>query len=126
MEPAQVDDLLSDLEQSRPDAAQALKGMLFKFDDIVHLSAQARSILFDQVPTERVVIALKGASSPLCEAVLSTLAARARRMVEAELARNEVTPEREIAKARRAIADLVLSLSDRGLVELTAPDPADG
>jgi flagellar motor switch protein FliG len=118
MERNQMEDVLQSLAESRPEEAQVLKGLLFTFDDIVNLSPKARSILFDQVPTERVVLALKGTESEFRDLVLSSLASRSRRMVEAELTNGDPSPQRDVMKARRAIADLVLEMAEKGQIEL--------
>ena len=49
------------LAEVRPDDAKALKGMLFTFDRACQAAARkARTLLLDQVPIERLVLALKG------------------------------------------------------------------
>jgi flagellar motor switch protein FliG len=118
MERNHMEDVLQSLTESRPKEAEVLKGLLFTFDDIVNLSQKARSVLFDQVPTERVVLALKGTEPEFRELVLSSLAARAKRMVEAELTNGDPAPQRDVMKARRAIADLVLEMAEKGQIEL--------
>ena len=49
---------------------------------------------------------------------------RARRMVEQELASAQQSPAREINKARKQIADLVLEMAAKGEIELH-PEPED-
>jgi flagellar motor switch protein FliG len=122
MERNQMEDVLQSLAESRPREAEVLKGLLFTFDDIVNLSPKARSVLFDQVPTERVVLALKGTQPEFRELVLSSLASRAKRMVEAELTNGDPAPQRDVMKARRAIADLVLEMAEKGQIELNGSD----
>ena len=116
----QVDDLLTSLSAERPETAEILKGMLFSFEDIVTLGEKARLALFERVPAETVILALKGSEAELRDMVLASLAARARRMVEQELAGGEASDARDVAAARRAIADTVLDLSERGLIDLHA------
>jgi flagellar motor switch protein FliG len=99
--------------------------MLFTFDDIVNLTAKARMLIFDQVPTDRTVIALKGTDTSFRELILSSLASRTRRMVEGELASSVPSNQREILEARRAITDLALDMAGRGEIELN-PDQEDG
>jgi flagellar motor switch protein FliG len=118
MERNHMEDVLQSLTEERPKEAEVLKGLLFTFDDIVNLSPKARSVLFDQVPTERVVLALKGTEPEFRELVLASLASRAKRMVEAELQNGDPAPQRDVMKARRAIADLVLEMAEKGQIEL--------
>jgi flagellar motor switch protein FliG len=81
--------------------------------------------LLDQVPTDRVIQALHGAEPRLSRLILSSLAARARRMIEHEQASGATPSARDINKARRAIADLALELADRGTIELHAEEEGD-
>lgn len=126
LERKQMEEVLTNLDQFRPKEAKLVKSHLFTFDDIVKLTQEARLALFDQVPSERVILALKGAPPELSELVLSCVSARSRRMIEAELASGGTVPTREIAKARRAIADLALELAERGLIELNPPEEGEG
>ena len=79
MERGHMEESLKNLSESRPKSAEVLKELLFTFDDIVNLSSKARMIIFDQVPTERIVTALKGTDTNFRELILSSLASRTRR-----------------------------------------------
>jgi flagellar motor switch protein FliG len=125
LEKAQADDLLKTLAEVRPDDAKTLKGMLFSFVELVNLPVKARTQLLDQVPIERLVAALKGTDAAFQAAILSSLAARSRRMVEAELQGGGAATEREVAEARRAIVDTVLKMMANGEIEMPAPDAVD-
>jgi flagellar motor switch protein FliG len=70
------------------------------------------------VPTERTILALAGADPRLSELILSSMGARNRRMIEQELASTGNPAQREVLKARRAIADLVLQMSERGQIDM--------
>ncbi|QAY96185.1 flagellar motor switch protein FliG [Methylovirgula ligni] len=122
MEREQMEDVLSSLAEARPKVAEVLRGLLFTFDDIIKLPAKSRLVLFDQIPTERVVLALKGTDAGFRNAILSTLSTRARRMVETELANGSPAPHREVVKARRMIADLALEMAERGDLELNSEE----
>jgi flagellar motor switch protein FliG len=122
MDKSQSEDLLKDLAESRPDDAKALKGMLFTFVDMVNLPAKSRTLVLDQVPIERLVAALKGTDSAFQGEILSSLAARSRRMVEAELQGGGSASEREVADARRAVVDTVLKMMAKGEISLPSPD----
>ena len=98
--------------------------MLFTFDDIVKLTAKARMLIFDQVPTDRTVMALKGSDVAFRELILSSLAGRTRRLVEHELSSGIPANQKEILEARRTITDLALDMAGRGEIELN-PDQED-
>jgi flagellar motor switch protein FliG len=124
MDKAQTEELLSSLESAEPEEAAALRKLLFAFEDVGSLSKKARLVLFDAIPVEQVTVALTGAAQDLREAVLSALGARARRMVEAELGRNEPAAADAIQAARRAIASTALRMSGEGRIDLTEPADA--
>jgi flagellar motor switch protein FliG len=117
-----VDDAIASLSEARPKEAKALKAMLFSFEDIPGLSARARAILFDKAPTDRVILALRGVSMDFRDIVLSSLASRARRMVEAELDSGATPPRKDIDQARRDIANMVLQLAAANEIELRSED----
>jgi flagellar motor switch protein FliG len=122
LEPTDVEDVIQSITVTQPKDAAILKKMLFTFDDLVNLSNRARAVLFDNVPTETVVMALRGTEAPFRDAVLSSMASRARRLVESELSNGATPPQRDITKARRAIAELVLKMVQRNEIEIGVPD----
>jgi flagellar motor switch protein FliG len=114
MERDHMEDVLSSLSSVRPKSAEILRGLLFTFDDIVKLTPRDRTTLFDQVPPDRVVLALKGTNDEFRKVVLSALSSRVRRMIEHELNSKEPSAHRDIAEARRTITDLALEMAGRG------------
>jgi flagellar motor switch protein FliG len=121
MERDQAEGALKSLSERRPRDAEALKSMLFTFEDVPRLNVRARMILFDAVPSERVVLALRGADAEIRDFILSALSSRMRRMVESELATGVSPPRRDIMEARRFIADTVLKLAEQGKIDLSSP-----
>lgn len=124
MEKTQADELLASIGQTQPDDIAAVRRLLFAFEDLPTLPRRSLLVLFDEVPSETVTTALQGAEAELKEAVLSSLAARARRMVESELSQPRSVDAGEIASARRSIAALALRLAGEGRIALTPA--ADG
>jgi flagellar motor switch protein FliG len=124
LDKAQMEEVLQSLAEARPEEAKAIKGMLFAFEDVAKLSQQARTAVFDQVPVERLVIALKGTETDFQAAILSSLASRSRRMVEAELQSGATPSQRDLAEARRAIVDTVLKMIARGDIHIETDNEA--
>jgi flagellar motor switch protein FliG len=123
LEREQIEEILTSIEEMDPADALRVKGHVFTFEDIVGMEAEDRARLMDEVPAERVVMALRGASSELAESILQSLSPRSRRIVEAELATEVRVPPKSIGEARRWVAVLALSMADRSLIKLR-PDPA--
>lgn len=120
-----METVLSSLATTRPKSAEILKGLLFTFDDIVKLTPRARTTLFDQVPSDRLVMALKGTDPDFREIVLQSLGARMRRMVEQEMAGGEPAPARDVLEARRLVTDLALDMAGRGEIEIHSGNEED-
>lgn len=126
MEHEQIDAILGSLAETRPDTAKALQSLMFRFEDIIKLTPKSRMALFDGIPAERVVLALKGVEATFREMVLSAIASRARRMVEHELDNGDDPNPRAVQDARRFIAERVLEMSGRGDIEFNASENAVG
>ncbi len=125
MERDQIEDVLTSLAEDRPKDAETLRGLLFTFEDIAKLSQKARTTVFDKVPADRVVLALKGTDPGFREMILSSMGARARRMVENELNTGGPAQQRDVLKARRAIADAVLEMAERNEIEINSGGQGD-
>lgn len=115
---SQASEILKSIAMVRPEDANELKSMLFSFADIANLKPRARALILEKVPTEQMVLALNGAELELQGAVLSTLSARVRRMVEAELESAPPARSRDVEEARRGIVAIVLNLMARGEITL--------
>jgi len=77
--------------------------------------------LFDELDSQLIVQALRGAQEQLVELVLSGLSQRTRRMVEAELQNEDPAMSEElIIQAQRDIAQTALDLADQGKISLKA------
>jgi flagellar motor switch protein FliG len=122
MEREQMDSVLQSLFANRPKEAQAIKGLLFTFEDIALITQETRLKLFDKVAPERLIVALKDCEPELKEVILSSVAVRSRRMIESELQAGPPTSQRDIRKVRREIADLALEMADAGEIDIRARD----
>ena len=111
--------------EARPKDAALLKSMLFSFADLPKLSERARALLFDRASIDIVVMALRGSDPEFRNTVLSSMPSRGRRLVEGELASGASASARDIAKARRAIAEIVLGMAARNEIELSPPPIED-
>jgi flagellar motor switch protein FliG len=115
---AEMEAVLESLAEAKPKEAQLVRGLLFTFEDVAKLTEAGRTTLFAEVPAEQVILALRGAPADLRDVILLAVPTRTRRIIEQELASASTVPPKEIAKARRAIADYALELGERGVIEL--------
>jgi flagellar motor switch protein FliG len=121
LDPDEADDVMRAIGEARPKDAAVLKTMLFTFNDLPRLSERARALLFDRASIDIVVMALRGSDAEFRNAILSSMPSRGRRLVEGELGSGAQVSARDIAKARKAIADIVLGMAARKEIEIGAP-----
>lgn len=102
------------------DVISNIKSRLFRFEDIPKLDAAARSAVFDLVSIDVLTLALRDAPADICEAALSSIGQRTRRMIENDLRSKAPMRPGDIAKARRQVVAQVMRLVGEGRVEIAA------
>jgi flagellar motor switch protein FliG len=127
LEREQSAQILEDVSKLKPEEVKSLRKLIFMFEDIEQLSQPNRLKLFDRVPTELVIPALFATEASFRESVLSSLGARARRMVESELQGDTSAPHKDTMQARRKIADIAIQMSRSGDIQIPekTDQPAD-
>lgn len=125
MDKGQLDEVMQDLEASGAGNLDAIRSKLFAFEDIERLAQKARVTLFDGLPTDLVTLALRNAPASLAEAVLSSIGARSRRMIESELAAgSDGVQAADILRARRTVASTAIRLANEGSIQLPSSEQA--
>lgn len=122
----QAAEILGRLEANHPQDAPKVRRYIFGFEDIIGLTPEDRAILLDQVPAEQLVLALRGAGEGVRAAAISALSPRSQRLVEAELANNIKVPQKSVLEARRAVAELALTMAEKATIRLSAEDTGTG
>lgn len=119
LDKSQLEEVMSDLQEGGLSDLDAIRARLFSFDDIPLMTQKARVALFDGLSTELVTLALRGTPLQIAEAVLSSIGARSRRMIESELSQgSEGIQPATILQARKTIASTALRMANDGLLEL--------
>ncbi|WP_425624292.1 flagellar motor switch protein FliG [Agrobacterium radiobacter] len=115
----QVDTLLSSLETLSKEAANKVKPKIFLFDDLMFMPQRSRVLLLNDVSADVMTMALRGATMEIKECVLSSISPRQRRMIELDLAVPQASINtREVAIARRAVAQEAIRLANSGQIQL--------
>ncbi|OJU01911.1 flagellar motor switch protein FliG [Metarhizobium album] len=123
-----VDTLLNSLESLNKDAVNKVRPRIFLFEDLMYMPQRSRVMLLNDIAADILTMALRGAPNEIREAVLVCISPRQRRMIESDLSTGTtgINP-REIAIARRAVAQEAIRLANAGQIELKekAGDPAE-
>ena len=118
MDGDQRQQIIDNITAAAPEEAEAIKKLLFSFEDIEELSEEACQILFGTVATEVTVMALHETEGGLREKILSSLSARSRRMVEAELNGASDVAMEDIKEARFKVSGTALSLIESEQIQI--------
>jgi flagellar motor switch protein FliG len=125
LDKSQLDEVLQDLQDAGTPNLEAVRARLFAFEDILLLTQKARVTLFDGLSSELVTTCLRQAPPDMVEAVLSSIGARSRRMIEAELGQGaDSVPMADIVKARKSVAATALRMAREGAFELPSVQKA--
>lgn len=112
LEKPQVDALLEALNEISSKDVERVRPRIFLFEDLLEMPAKSRVTLFDDISSDIITAALRHTSPQLREAVLSSIGARQRRMIEADLAVGDgETVTRETEVARRSITQEAIRLA---------------
>jgi flagellar motor switch protein FliG len=115
----QVDTLLTSLETLSKEAVNKVRPKIFLFEDLLYMPQRSRVMLLNDVAADILTMALRGASAEIKECVLSAISPRQRRMIESDLAvPSAALNPREIALARRAVAQEAIRLANSGQILL--------
>ncbi|MEN9895963.1 MAG: flagellar motor switch protein FliG, partial [Pseudomonadota bacterium] len=125
LEKEQVDELLQSLESLNKVTVEKVRPRIFLFEDILTMPQRSRVAMLNDIAADVVTMALRGTTPELREALLSAVGARQRRMIESELGSGTagINP-RDIAVARRTIAQEAIRLASSGQIELKEKDAA--
>ena len=119
MDKPQVDTLLTSLESISRESVNKVRPKIFLFEDLMLMPQRSRVMLLNDTSADILTMALRGASSEMRETVLASISPRQRRMIESDLQSGTVgINPREIAIARRAIAQEAIRLSNSGQIQL--------
>ncbi|MBT1158802.1 flagellar motor switch protein FliG [Aminobacter anthyllidis] len=125
LDKSQLEEVMSDLREVGMADLDAIRARLFSFEDVPAMSQKARVALFDGLSSELITLALRGTALPLAEAVLSSIGARTRRMIESELGQgSEGVQPADILRARKTVASTALRMANEGLLELPSTQNA--
>ncbi|SOC83511.1 flagellar motor switch protein FliG [Ensifer adhaerens] len=119
LEKEQVEQLLGALESLSKEAAEKVRPRIFLFEDLLTMPQRSRVTLFNDISADVITMALRGSPMDIREAVLSAIGARQRRMIESDLGSGTtgINP-RDIAVARRSIAQEAIRLANNNQIEL--------
>lgn len=103
---------------TQPDTAQEVRLAMFTFEDVVRIDRRDMRTLLREVSSEQLMVALKGASDAVREAIFNGLSERARRLVLDDLEVMGRLRPSEVVAARKQVIETALRLETDGVIDL--------
>ncbi|MGF1465979.1 MAG: flagellar motor switch protein FliG [Sandaracinaceae bacterium] len=119
------DELLEAIREGAPEAADELEKALFTFEDLNRIDSRGMQQLLKEVPTDRLVIALKTASDELKEKVFGNVSSRAADLLHEELDLLGPTRLADVEEAQQEIVQTALGLERDGRIAIAREGTGD-
>lgn len=110
--------LMDALRSYDDEMAQKIMDEMFVFDDIMGIDDRGIQTMLREVQSETLIIALKGASSELCEKIFSNMSSRAADMMREDLESKGPVRLSEVEVQQKQILQIVRRLADEGQIML--------
>ena len=111
-------DLLTNLENRNPELTMSIRKKMFTFEDLLLLGGGSIQRIMREIDMRDLTVALKKASSPLKNLLLSNISRRAAESVQEEIAFLGSVKARDVEAAQFRIIDAVRKLEAEGEIEL--------
>lgn len=123
LDPHLLEGLTTHLEARAPSEYDAVRRHMFTFDDMLRIELRDLGRVIREAPGEAIPLALSGARPDVREHVLNALPARARAMVEEDVARLGKAKADDVRAAQNELVDCTKALIRSG--EIASPEPVE-
>jgi flagellar motor switch protein FliG len=112
--------VMENLTSFDPNIAQQVLEKMFIFENIMDINDEGIQVILREVPSEALIIALKGAKEEMKEKIYKNMSARASETMREDLAAKGPVKLSEVEKQQREILLIVRRLSDEGQIALSS------
>lgn len=105
--------------------SQQIEELMFVFDDLNKMDNRSMQTLLREVPSEQLVVALKGADQSIREKVFSNMSKRASDMLREDLEAKGPVRLSDVEAAQKEILTIAKRLSDEGQINLGGSSGGD-
>lgn len=102
-----------------PELASAIKGLMFVFDDLIHLSDRDIQRILTEVEQRDLALAMKAISEELKAKILRNMSARAASMIQEEMDLMGPVKVRDVEEAQQRIIETVHTLDEQEEISLS-------
>ena len=112
--------VMENLKTFDADMAQKIMDEMFVFDNIIDIDDRGIQTILREVPSEALIIALKGAGQELREKIFKNMSERAGAMLKEDLEAKGPVRLSEVEAQQKEILSIVRRLADEGAIQLGA------
>ncbi len=112
--------VITNLKSFDVDMAQKIMDQMFVFDNIIDIDDQGIQTILREVPSEALIVALKGSGAELREKIFRNMSQRAGEMLREDLDAKGPVRLSEVEAKQKEILAIVRRLSDEGTITLGA------
>ena len=117
--------VLDQMDGQDPETAEAVRQLMFVFDDIVKLTDREIQILLREADQKDLVVALKGATEELKDKILSNMSERVRTFITEEMEFQGPMRLSEVEEVQLRIVQQVRQLEEQGQITIIRGDADD-
>ncbi len=117
--------VLDQLQEEKPELADAVRALLFVFEDLMKLDDRAIQLVLKEVEAKDLALALRGTSEAVTERIMSNMSSRAAEMLREEMEFMPPQRRRAIEEAQAKIVAVVRRLEDAGAITIARGNDED-
>ena len=122
MESTREAELMAAIRSHDPGLGSKIEDLMFVFDDLVELDDRSMQALLREVPSPRLIVALKGAEPSIREKMFANMSKRAADMLRDDLEVAGPVRVSEVDAAQKEILGIARRLADAGQITLGGSD----
>jgi len=124
LETSQESLIMEQITKSDQALGARIQDLIFVFDNLNEIDDRSMQELMRQVPSDRLLLALKGADEPLKEKIFKNMSQRASEMLKDDLEAKGPVRISEVEGAQREILQIARKLADSGAIALAGKGEA--
>lgn len=111
--------ILDSLQKTDPDLSEEIKKKMFVFDDIIKLDDRSIQMVFREVDTHDLALAIKGANDEVKNKVMKNMSKRAAALLEDELKYMGPVRVKDVETSQQKIVAIIRKLEDAGEIVIS-------
>jgi flagellar motor switch protein FliG len=118
LEPSQETMIMEQIVKADQALGERIQDLIFVFDNLIELDDRSMQELLRQLPSDRLLLALKGAEDELKDRIFKNMSQRAAEMLKDDLEAKGPVRVSEVEGAQREILQIARKLADAGSIAL--------